>query len=265
MNTDITIIMPVHVLDEESRRLILEAVKTVPEEYEWRIPCSIQIVDELADLLADVNARIFPCLKTDFSSMVNRAVSETRTDWFTILEFDDQYTPVWFKEMPKYIDSDKDAKVYLPLVDLYDYPKAQEEGMKKAYRGYANEAAWAQSFSNELGYIDNDCLQTFFNFNMTGGLFHKDTFQSIGGLKPIYMSFWYEFMLRLTNKKHKIYVVPKVGYIHMVNRDGSISKEVEKNLKSSDEGEYWLEVAKQESFYKELRDVKPFVPKEENK
>ena len=90
--------------------------------------------------------------------------------------------------------------MFLPLEELIDYNKNN-------FIGYGNEAPWASSFSNDIGYIDNDCLQQYFDFYLTGGVFNTEDWINQGGLKPsIKISFWYEFLLRITNNNKKVFV-----------------------------------------------------------
>ena len=258
---EITVIIPLHIFNDDVKTLLTRAIESVDESVNIIISAKKGLGDTLAESINFSNVEVVENTsdETDFCSLVNYCVSNhIKSDWFSILEYDDFYMPYWFKVAYRYIYSDKGAKVYLPLVDLYDFERYEAKD-KKSYCGYANEAAWASSFSDELGYIDNECLQSYFNFNMTGGIFHTDTFKEIGMLKPnIFMAFWYEFLLRITNKKHRIYVIPKIGYNHFIERNGSLSKEISSSLSSPNEGEYWLNVAKQESYYTECRAVESY-------
>lgn len=267
--SDITVIIPLHIFDDDVKRLLQRSIDSVDKSVDVIISTTDKLIESISSFLSN-NDKVSVVANTnddsDFCSLVNYAVANhIKTDWFSILEYDDFYMPYWFNVAKKYIYSDKDAKVYLSLVDLYDFDR-YEKKQPKSYCGYANEAAWASSFSYDLGYIDNECLQTYFNFNMTGGVFHTDTFKDLGMLKPnIFMSFWYEFLLRATLKKHKIYVIPKIGYNHFIDRENSLSRQIASKIKSQDEGDYWLKVAKQECYYTEHRAVEPFKNKTDNK
>ena len=263
---DMTIIIPLHKFDTDIEWLLMKALMSIKSHTKTIISCHKDIYDTLVKNYSKRdNMTIISCNDSDFCSLVNNAVSHIDTDWFSVLEYDDTYnTDIWFKNMEMYLYSNKDAKVYLPLVDLFDYEKMNNtDNPSSYYCGYANEAAWASSFSNELGFIDNDCLQTFFNFNMTGTAIHTDTFKKVGMLKPnVFMTFWYEFMLRLTKQGHKMYVIPFVGYNHYVNRKGSLSVTCNEKLESADEGEYWIKVAKEECTHIKMRPIKPYEKKE---
>jgi hypothetical protein len=48
-----------------------------------------------------------------------------------------------------------------------------------------------------------------------------------------------------------MFVIPKTGYIHMVNRDGSLTNEIA-NM-SEKEKLFWLDLAKKEYYFKNER------------
>jgi hypothetical protein len=119
--------------------------------------------------------------------------------------------------------------------------------------GYINETAWASAFSEEIGYLDIDALEAYYNFNMTGAIINTETFKTIGGLKPsIKISFWYEFLLRMVYNNHRVYVIPKMCYRHTVNRKDSLTNEYINTI-SQEEGAWWIELAQQEYFFKNDR------------
>ena len=96
---------------------------------------------------------------------------------------------------------------------------------------YINEIAWTNSFSSEIGFLDFDCLQDYPSFNLTGGIFNTKDFNTIGGFdSSIKVAFNYEYLLRLTKKELKVYVVPKEGYVHCVGRKGSLTDEYNNTL-----------------------------------
>lgn len=115
-----------------------------------------------------------------------------------------------------YYYTNEDVSLFLPInVQIIS---------KEGYRQFANETPWAMEFSEKLGYIDFKCLENYYGFNITGGVFNRDDFNRIGGLKYyIGVAFNYEFLLRLTNKKLKVFVVPKEGYKHVIDRDNSLT------------------------------------------
>jgi hypothetical protein len=52
----------------------------------------------------------------NFSSQVNKGVESASIDWVSLLEFDDEYSAIWFKNVKKYVDYYNDVDVFLPVV-----------------------------------------------------------------------------------------------------------------------------------------------------
>ena len=175
---------------------------------------------------------------------INKAVKDVKTTYFSILEFDDRYTSFWFDEVENQLKYTPEVSLFLPLVEVFDFQNKQNGSI-----GYANEPVWASSFSEEIGYIDIDCLKNHYNFMVSGGIFKKSDFLAVGGLKnTLSVFFWYEFLLRLCNNSKKVYVIPKVGYEHAINRDKSLTS-IYQGL-SQDELDFWFTTAQEEYPYK---------------
>jgi len=173
------------------------------------------------------------------------------SNWCSILEFDDEYSNIWFKNATKYIDIYKDVDVFLPIVVDVDE--------KLVFAGFTNEATFAANVSSEIGILTNETLQTFQNFQISGMVFNKNKFLEMGGIKPnIKLTFGYELFLRLTHNSIKIMTIPRIGYKHMNLREGSIFwnyKNGEEKM-SQDEAKFWIDSAKKEYFYTNNRDIK---------
>ena len=252
---DLVIIIPLHEFNSDVEALLTKAISSVPKELEVRISCKNGLSEDIKKTYKkNKNVVIYENENadspSDFCSLVNQAVGDSK--WFSILEYDDEYTPIWFNNFKKYYDFYSDISVFIPMEDLVD---ANED----KFIGIGNEAPWASSFSNEIGYIDNDCLQNFFDFYVTGSIFNTEDWIEIGGLKPsIKLTFWYEFLLRATFKGKKVYVIPKIGYIHKLGRKGSLI-EGYKGTIDEKESNFWVSVARKECFYKEERDKSKFT------
>ena len=249
--SEILVILPLHKFDEEVKPLLEDAIKSVPNDFDIVVSTNDAYSDEITKAVADYkNVKVLSNGDvTNFQTLVNNAVDENYK-WFTILEYDDEYTPIWFDNAKKYIDNEPTVSVFMPLEDLVDFNT-------KEYAGFGNEAPWASSFSNEIGYIDLDCLQNFFEFYLTGSVFNTADWKEIGGLKSnIEIYFWYEFLLRATNKGKKVFVIPKVGYVHYLGRKDSLIESYG-NTVTDDEVKYWMGIAKKEYFFKE-REISPY-------
>jgi len=128
--------------------------------------------------------------------------------------------------------------------------------------GFTNEATFAASFTNEIGYLSNEMLLSYQNFQSSGMVVKKSTFEEIGGLKKSFkLTFVYEFLLRLTYNSNKVMTIPRIGYKHMNLREGSIFWNYKNgDQKISDkEVQFWIDSAKKEHFFTADRNIK-FVP-----
>ena len=250
----ITVIIPLNKYDDTVKELLgmsinsfIETSKNVESVLMFVGPKDVisNVTDDgLTDKIKE-NVIFVENEDTWFSTQINKAVKKVETDYFSILEYDDEYTPIWFDNVSKYIEAGEDISVYLPLTEIFDYQHKEDGPI-----GYVNESVWASSFSEKLGYFDHECLQDYLIFNTTGGVFRTKDFLEIGSLKEsIKLSFWYEFLLRAINKDKNIFVIPKVGYFHVVNRNGSLATEYAQTMDDR-ESDFWIELARKEYLYK---------------
>jgi glycosyltransferase involved in cell wall biosynthesis len=187
----------------------------------------------------------------NFCAQVNYGVQNSNSDWVSIFEFDDEYSKIWLKNVKKYSEVYKDTDCFLPIVIDTD-----EKGV---FMGFTNEATFALNLTNEIGLLNNEILQNFQNFQLSGLVIEKEKFIEVGMLKPtVVLTFVYEFFLRLTHNFVKTMTIPKIGYKHTNLREGSIFwnyKNGEKKL-SEPEVKFWIETAKKEYFYNKDRNIK---------
>ena len=189
--------------------------------------------------------------KTDFCSQINLGVESVESEYFSILEHDDEYSNIWFNQFTEYVGHYPDVDIFFPLVVDTD---AQGQ-----FIGFTNEAVWAMGFSEELGYLDNNTLLKYQNFQLSGMIMKKDKFEEIGGLKAsMKLTFNYEFLLRATYNDAVIMTIPKVGYKHTNQREHSLFWEYKFNEKeklSQEEAVFWVDLAKKEYFFTTDREV----------
>lgn len=86
----------------------------------------------------------------NFSKQVNEGIKNSKTEWNTILEFDDEFSKIWFKNVKKYIEIYNDVDVFMPIVVDVDN--------KSTFAGFTNEATFAANFSQEMGILTNETL-----------------------------------------------------------------------------------------------------------
>jgi len=187
----------------------------------------------------------------DYASQINLGVENSKSEWVSFLEFDDEFSSIWFKNVKDYVESYSDVDAFLPLVVDTD-----EKGM---FVGFTNEATFAVSMNSEIGYLTNELLLNYQNFQSSGMVIKKDKFKDCGGFKKSFkLTFVYEFLLRLTYNSIKIMTIPRIGYKHMNLRHGSIfwNYKYGENKISDDEVTFWLDSAKKEHFFTMDRNIK---------
>ena len=246
--SDITVIIPVHKWDKEIKNMFTEAVKSVPEEINIIVSTTNDSGFKFKDRKTTVVISSDGC---SFQHLVNLGVNNVKTEWFSILEFDDEYSRIWFDEFIRYQEYNQEYNIFLPMNDLYNV-----EGGKNEFVGNGNEAVMAASFSEVIGVIDEKSLEDYFNFYIPGGIIKTQLWKQVGGLKEsIKITVWYEFMLRVVHNGEKIYVVPKIGYCHVLGRKGSLMQEYRDTI-TPKESTFWFNHAKKQSFDKEDKKVK---------
>jgi len=252
---NITVILPVHRIEDSYRVMLDNAIKSVEqfhEDVKLIIVCPPSVKSELTDIsdVLEVNI-ITNNTKTDFCSQVNLGIEKCDTEWFSILEIDDEYKPIWLKSTNEYVKTYTDVDVFLPVV--------KDINTDGNFVSFTNESTWAYGFSEKQGVLDNEVLLDFQNYQISGGLYKTQVIKDNGSLKEnIKLTFGYEFLLRLTHNSVKIMTVPKVGYQHLNFREDSLFwlyKNDETNKVSEDEAKFWLETAKKEFFFKNKRDI----------
>ena len=253
---NITVILPVHRIEESYRVMLDNAIKSVEqfhEDVKLMIVCPPSVKSELTNIsdILEVNV-ITNNSKTDFCSQINLGIEKCNTEWFSILEVDDEYKPIWLKSINDYVKIYKDVDVFLPIV--------KDINPEGKFTSFTNESAWAYGFTEMQGFIDNEVLLDFQNYQISGGLYRTKVIQENGSLKEnIKLTFGYEFFLRLTHNGVRVMTVPKVGYQHVNMRDDSLFweyKNNDSNKLTEPEVKFWLETAKKEFFFKNKRDVK---------
>jgi hypothetical protein len=248
-NKNISIIIPIHTWDENISTLFFNALSSITIECPIIVSVNKELTHIENTLKVNENVDVNFVNGSNFSQLVNEGVKKVKTEYFTILEFDDEYTNLWFEEVQKYISEKPEVSVFLPLTEIVDFNE-------KKFLSYGNEAPWASSFSEEIGYIDKDSLQQFFDFYLTGSVFNTKDWNFIGGLKASFkLTFWYEFLLRLTHNDKKAFVIPKLGYKHYVNRANSLYDLYQTEM-DREESQWWYELALKEYAYKKDRNIK---------
>jgi hypothetical protein len=231
------------------------AVKSVEQfhnDVKLMIVCPANVKSEFANISDTLEVNIVTNnTKTDFCSQVNLGIENCDTEWFSILEIDDEYKSIWLKSINEYVKTYNDIDVFLPVV--------KDINTEGNFVSFTNESTWAYGFTEKQGVLDNEVLLDFQNYQISGGLYKTQVVKDNGSLKEnIKLTFGYEFLLRLTHNNVKIMTVPRIGYQHLNFREDSLFwsyKNDDAKKISEEEAKYWLETAKKEFFFKNKRDV----------
>jgi hypothetical protein len=255
MNT--TVIIPVHEYNEKVQSLLEKAIESVVKQEKLvELP---QIVVVYASAIEEGIIAFQQSLfgkyqtnfdilfiknegKTDYQSQVNMAAELITTAYFSVLEFDDEYSTTYFSNVNKYIKAYPNVDVFLTMmIEVNEL----NQGIK-----LTNETVWAQQFvgeNGEMGYLNANALKQYTDFKLSGAVIKKSEFVNLGKYKSnMKLTFMYEFLLRALNSACKIYSIPKIGYKHLATREGSMFGEFQKTM-SMDERKFWFETANKEA------------------
>jgi hypothetical protein len=252
---NITVLVPVHRVDGDYKEMLLNAIssmETFHNDVAVSIICPPSVKKEISQLSDKIEINIIENKgDTDFCSQINLGITNCDTEWFSILEMDDEFKPVWLKSVNDYIKEYSDVDVFLPVV--------KDVNVDGKFLSFTNESTWAYGFVEKQGFLDNETLLDYQNYQTSGGLFKTQVIKDNGSLKEnIKLTFSYELLLRLTHNGVKIMSIPRIGYQHVNFREDSLFwayKNDDSVKLTEDEVKFWLETAK-EFFFKNKRDVK---------
>jgi len=253
----VTILLPVHKIDGDYKTMFERAVKSTESFYDdvvLMVICPNNILGEVKKI--DVGQKLSVQYlghdeETSFTHQINLGISNTETEWFSILEIDDEYRQIWLKSMFSHVNEYTDVDVFLPIV--------RDVNVDGKFISFTNESTWAYGFTEKQGFLDNEVLLDFQNYQISGGLYKTSVIKDMGMFKENFkLTFPYEFLLRLTHNGVKIFTVPRIGYQHVNFREDSLFwkyKNDENEKLSEEQVKFWLDTAKKEFFFKNNRDI----------
>jgi hypothetical protein len=255
-----TIVIPVHEFNEKVEQYLNESIDSVLKQKRINYNPFILIVSNTKthDNIISKYSKVknIEVIKNDgdssFQGQINHASKYVKTEYFLILEYDDELNENYLSRFDSYYN-EKELDNVGVLLNILIEVNEKEEPQK-----LTNEYAWSRQFvgeDNELGFLTLDKLKEFSDFKISGAIINTKFFKDIGGLKTkIKLAFNYEFMLRMLNNSHKIFVLPKIGCKHVEGRDGSLFKNYMDTMSIKERG-FWFKTAKKEYFFNTDRDI----------
>jgi hypothetical protein len=243
---DLTVIIPIYKIENDlEKELFNEAIKSIYNQIDNILPKEVIIItstetNKSLDIKEFKNARIVINDETtdNVQSQINKAVDNVKTSFFMILDFDDELTNLYFKNILLYIDEMKNVDMFLPII--------ADVNLEKKIHRYINEINWAKDVTNDKhGYLIMETLMNYNLVSINGAVIRKDKFEEAGKLKEsIKLSFIYEFLMRFTNIDGIAYTIPKIGYLRKFGRENSYLS-IQSNM-DNDEVNFWWNLAKKE-------------------
>ena len=257
---NITTIIPIHKFDEKIGEYLVKAMLSIKKQegieekpkvilvYPPEIDNEVKLImQDFKDtnILFHKNEG-----KTDYQSQVNSAVSVVETEYFSVLEFDDEYGNTFFKNAVKYATAFPDVDIFMTMMIEVN---SKNEGIK-----LTNETVWAQQFigeNGEIGYLNLNALKQYTDFKLSGAVIKKSEFENLGMYKSnIKLTFMYEFLLRALNNGCKVFTIPKLGYKHLAEREDSLFFNLQKEMPMK-ERKFWFDIAGKESNFSKDREI----------
>jgi hypothetical protein len=242
---NITVIIPVHEYNEKVEGYLDKAIESILKQEGTTEAPRVLIVcpADMSEIKEyDGVEVIYNDGSTDYQSQVNLGVEKVKTDYFSVLEFDDEYSTTYFYNAERYTKSFPNVDIFLTMMIEVN---EKNEGLK-----ITNETVWAQQFvgeNGEMGYLNTAALKQYSDFKVSGAIIKKTEFINIGKYKTnIKLTFMYELLLRALNNACKIYSIPKIGYKHLSTRQDSMFNVYSSNMPIA-ERKFWFDTALTES------------------
>lgn len=242
---NITVIIPVHEYNEKIEGYLDKAIESIFKQENTTEAPKILLVcpADIGDIKAYEGVEVVLNYgHSDYQGQVNCGVEKVETDYFSVLEFDDEYSTTYFHNAERYTKAYPNNDVFLTMmIEVNDL----NQGIK-----LTNETVWAQQFvgeNGEMGYLNAAALKQYTDFKLSGAIIKKSEFKNIGGYKSnIKLTFMYEFLLRALNNACKVFCIPKIGYKHLATREDSLFDQYQKTMPIT-ERKFWFDTAANEA------------------
>jgi hypothetical protein len=259
----LTTIIPVHEMDDNLSGLLTKALESVVGQDKYNVkelltilipvaPSAVEALNVVLSKFSD-NLNIKVILNngnTSFQGQINFASEKVETEYFTILEFDDEVSETYYFNVVKYANYYGNVDIFLPIII--------ESNEKNQALKLTNETSWSRSFvgeNGEVGYLNAESLNQYTDFKICGSIIKTNEFINGGMLKTnIELTFQYEFLLRMIINGSNVYIIPKIGCKHLVTREGSLFDVYSKTF-TLKQRKFWFNTAKKEANFTSDREI----------
>lgn len=257
---NLTIIIPVHKYNKDVDAHLKNAIKSIEVQDEINKNINLLLVGpkKIEPKIEKINisedninkAILINDGDTSYQNQINLAVQNIKTDYFTVLEFDDEISNTYIKNVNEYIENYPDMDVFMSLIVETN---KNNEAIK-----LTNESVWSKQNMEEndvFGLLSMEIIKNISDFKLSGAVIKTESFKKIGGYKTkIKLTFMHEYLLRSLHNNHKITTIPKVIYKHLMDREDSLLQEAMNNTVVS-ERRFWFETAEKEYLFNDDRDI----------
>ena len=183
---NITIILPIYKLEIDEVLMLNNAIISAkgfhkdvkltivyPEQLDEQLNTFLSESSELGEL--EIKKLTNTTNETDFISQLTLGIEDCDTEWFSIFEIDDEYRNVWLPSMKEYSKGHFDVDIFLPIV--------KDVNVDGKFLSFMNESVWAYGFTDTQGFINNEILLEYQNYQTSGGLYRTQVIEDNGGFK----------------------------------------------------------------------------------
>ncbi len=259
--SNLTIIIPIHeFIGEADLKFFNSAIESIKTNKKY-LPSEVLIVFTKEDfekygidkkVLEGLNVSFLhnKSTKTDFCSQINFAVEKVTTEYFSIMEFDDEYGDIAFQSFKEYSDAYTNVSIFLT--------NTIETTSNDKFIKFSNCELMSRGAIPEgkLGLLNHQTMQMMTALVLSGSYIKKVDFLQFGGLKPsMKVSFIYEYLLRATYNEQIVFLIPKLSYLHRNGREGSYLDIIKKSNITKEEVTFWYDNAKKEFYFTRDREL----------
>ena len=135
---------------------------------------------------------------------------------------------------------------------------AVEVNLENTFIKFTNAESISRGFIEEgpLCYLPHEQSKLLKSTLISGSFFKTEDLKEIGGFKTnLKLSNNFEFIMRSTYSEKKVFIIPKLIYLHKNNRPNSALDVLSKSSLTKEEVLFWYEIAQKEFYYKRDREV----------